>query len=143
MTHCRQLTPAWWDVLAHMPLERRRKKKETVTAPVNARAGHLHRFSRAVFFSHFVTLSLYLHIPSSKCLMWILTKLYGLFNPAPIEERPPIISVGAEFRQFGNPGEKNIALSFKKTFRFSFIHVDVKQLSCYRVLQVFLCERIG
>lgn len=91
--------------------KKEKKKKETVPAPVNVRAGHLHRFSIAAFFSHFVTLLLYMHIPSSKRLMWILTKLYGLFSPAPIEERPSIISVGAGFRQFGNWGKK--CLSFK------------------------------
>lgn len=74
--------------------------------------------------------------------MWILTKLYGLFSPAPIEERPPIISVGAELRLFGNPGEKN-CLSFKKTFKFSFIHVDVKQLSRYRVLRCFYVKELA
>lgn len=37
---------------------KKEKKEETVTAPVNARAGHLHGFSIAVFFSHFVALLL-------------------------------------------------------------------------------------
>lgn len=64
-------------------------------------------------FSHFVALLLYVHIPSSERLMWILTKLYGLLSPIPVEQRLPIISVGVEFRQFVNSGEKSASHSRK------------------------------
>lgn len=54
VTHCRLMASVQWDVLAHMPLERRKIK--SVTDPANVGAGHLYKFSMAVFFSHFVTL---------------------------------------------------------------------------------------
>ena len=43
----------------------KKNSKESFTAPTDTRAGHLHRFSTAVFFSPLVTFVLHMHTPSS------------------------------------------------------------------------------
>lgn len=112
-----------------MPLERRKIK--SVTAPANVGAGHLHRLSGAVFFSHFLTLLLYVHAPGMLGVgsaegCW-LVQVYSHWRQIPIK-----FSESRIWKIWKNWKKLPLISEYSK---FP-LHTDLKQL-CHRVPQVF------